>query len=234
MTKIFAINGSPRMEKGNTHKILTPFLEGVKEAGASVDLVYARRLKINPCIGDFQCWYEKIGECIHKDDMQSLYPKMQEADIFVLATPVYIPLPGEMQNFINRLCPIVEPILEFREGRTRARFPENVKISKFVLVSSSGWWELENFDTVTRIVEEIAQNTSTEFAGALLRPHAGQLRKFPKKAEEVFAASKAAGLELITNGKMSEKTLKTISQPFIKEEELRKAQTQAHLNSKGK
>jgi len=222
------------MEKGNTNKILAPFLEGVKEAGASVDLFYARRLKINPCIGDFQCWYEKIGECIHKDDMQRLYPKMREADIFVLATPVYIPLPGEMQNFINRLCPIVEPILEFREGRTRARLPETAKISKFVLVSSSGWWEIENFDTVIRIVEEIAQNTSTEFAGALLRPHAGQMRKFPEKAEEVFAASKAAGIELITDGKISEKTLKTISQPFIKEEELRKAQTQAHLNAKRK
>ncbi|MDO8123698.1 MAG: flavodoxin family protein [Candidatus Hermodarchaeota archaeon] len=234
MTKIFAINGSPRMEKGNTNKILTPFLEGLKNAGASVDLVYARRLKINPCIGDFQCWFEKIGDCIHKDDMQSLYTKMREADIIVLATPVYIPLPGEMQNFINRLCPIVEPILEFREGRTRARLPKTAKISKFVLVSSSGWWEIDNFNTVIRIVEEIALNTSTEFAGALLRPHAGQLGKFPEKAEEIFAAARAAGIELISNGIMSEKTLKIISQPLIKEEELRNAQTQAHLNAKEK
>jgi hypothetical protein len=43
LTKVVAINGSPDMEKGNTAKILTPFLEGMEEAGASVELFYAKR-----------------------------------------------------------------------------------------------------------------------------------------------------------------------------------------------
>jgi hypothetical protein len=34
MTHVVAINGSPRMEKGNTAIVLGPFLEGMVEAGA--------------------------------------------------------------------------------------------------------------------------------------------------------------------------------------------------------
>lgn len=31
--KVLAINSSPKMDKGNTAMILTPFLEGMREAG---------------------------------------------------------------------------------------------------------------------------------------------------------------------------------------------------------
>lgn len=40
MTKILATNSSPNMDKGNTALILTPFIEGMKEAGADVELIY--------------------------------------------------------------------------------------------------------------------------------------------------------------------------------------------------
>ncbi|MEM2102882.1 MAG: flavodoxin family protein, partial [Candidatus Bathyarchaeia archaeon] len=119
MTKVVAINGSPKMEKGYTAILLGAFLDGMKETGASVELFYVTRLKIKDCLADFDCWWKRPGECIIKDDMQMLYPKLREADILVLATPVYIPLPGAMQNFLNRLCPLMEPLLEFRDGRTR-------------------------------------------------------------------------------------------------------------------
>jgi len=95
------------MEKSDTAMLMEPFLEGMKEAGASVELFYVKRLNIRPYVGDFHCWNVKPGECVIFDDMQMLYPKLRSADILVLATPVYIPLPGEMQNFINRLCPLI-------------------------------------------------------------------------------------------------------------------------------
>ncbi|MFX1319808.1 MAG: flavodoxin family protein [Promethearchaeota archaeon] len=230
--RVFVVNGSPRMEKGNTAKILEPFLEGMKDAGAKIELVYSKRMKINPCIGDFQCWFKKVGECIYNDDMQNVYSRLRSADILVLATPVFIPLPGEMQNFINRLCPIVEPLLRLVNGRTRAHFHEDVKLSKIVLVSSSGWWELGNFDTVIRIVEEIALNTNVEFVGALLRPHASLLTEYPEKAAQVFTAARQAGQQLITNGKISEATLQAISQPLITEEEYRISSNKSYLRVK--
>jgi len=224
MTKVVAINGSPRMEKGNTFMVLTPFLQGMKEAGADVELFYASRLDVEPCTGEFHCWYEKPGECYIKDDMELLYPKLREAEILVLATPVYIPLPGEMQNVINRLCPLIEPMLETREGRTRARFHKDVKIKKIVLVSTSGWWEMGNFDTVERIARELAEDASVEFAGAVLRPHAYLMREsgvLTQEGEAVQEAARKAGYELAKEGRMTEETLDMVSRPLISQEEFR-------------
>lgn len=222
MTKVLAINGSAKMEKGHTATILAAYLEGMEEAGASTEIVYAKRLKIRPCLGDFQCWFEKVGECIHSDDMQEvLFPKLREADVLVLAVPVYLPLPGEMQNLLNRLMPICEPILEFRNGRTRAKFHDDVNISKVALVSVGGWWEKENLSTVIKIAEEIADNTSVEFVGSVLRPHAFWMSREEEKAREVLDATKQAGFQLVKEGKMAAELLDTISQPLVPEEELR-------------
>ena len=49
--KVVAINSSPNMDKGNTALILDPFLEGMREVGADVELFYTRKMKINPCQG---------------------------------------------------------------------------------------------------------------------------------------------------------------------------------------
>jgi multimeric flavodoxin WrbA len=221
LTKVVAINGSPKMQKGNTAKILTPFLEGMEEAGASVELFYAKRLNVKPCAGEFYCWNKKPGQCYIDDGMQSLYPKLHEADILVLATPVYVPLPGEMQNLINRLVPLIDPALERRNGRTRARFRVDVKISKIALVSSSGWWEMGNFGTVLRIIKELAEDADAEFAGALLRPHASFMTEYKEKAEKIFAAAKQAGYQLVKEGRMSKDLLKAVSQPLISEDKWR-------------
>lgn len=224
--KVIAINGSPRMEKGHTALILTPFIHGMTDAGAEVELFYPRRLKVKPCTcGEMYCWYKKAGECCIKDDMQLLYPQLREADILILATPVYIPLPGEMQNFINRLCPLIEPFLETREGRTRARFRKQVKIRKIVLVSTGGWWEKENFETVVRITEELAKSASVEFAGAVFRPHAFLMKKngeLTKDGEAILNMVKRVGYELAKEGGMNRKTLEAISRPLVSEEELRR------------
>lgn len=221
MTKVLAINGSGRMEKGYTAKILAAYLEGMEDAGASVETIYAKRLKIRPCNGDFQCWFEKVGECMHSDDMLRMLPKLREANILVLAMPAYLPLPGEMQNLLNRLMPIVEPILEFREGRTRAKFHDNVNISKIALVSTGGWWEKDNLHTVVRVAKEVAEDCSIDFAGAVLRPHAFWMATEEEKAKEVLAATKQVGYQLINDGRMSAELLDTISQPLVAEEELR-------------
>lgn len=215
MTRVVAINGSPDMEESNTAKILIPFLEGMKEGGASVEVFYARRLNVKPCDGEFYCWNKRPGRCYINDDMQLLYPKLRDADILVLATPVYIPFPGEMQNLLNRIVPLVNPIIKTRNGRTRARFRPDVKIKKIALVSSSGWWEMGNFGTVLRSVKELAKDASVEFAGALLRPHVSWLGENGKRAEEIFKAARQAGLQLVREGKMSKGLLKIICQPLI-------------------
>lgn len=230
MIKAVAINGSPNMGKGDNAMVLSPFIEGMKDAGVNVDLFNARRLKVKPCTGTLRCWYKEPGECYIKDDMQMLYPKLREAEIFILAIPVYIPLPGDMQIIINRLCPLFKPLLETREGRTRARFHDNVKIRKIVLVSTGGWWEKENFGTVVRIVEELAEDASVEFAGAVLRPHAFLMKKkgeLTKDGEVIIETLKRSGHEFVKDGGLSEQILETIRRPLISQEELRQIYNKA-------
>ena len=120
--------------KGLTATVLASFIQGMEDAGSDVELFYASRLDIKPCAcSEMYCWYRVPGECCFKDDMQSLYPRLRQADILILATPVYVPLPGAMQDVLNRLCPLLEPLLETREGRTRARFREGARSGRLNL-----------------------------------------------------------------------------------------------------
>jgi len=231
-TKVLAINGSARMGKGHTEVLLSSFLEGMQDGGAECERICSQRLEIKPCTAELYCWFKKPGQCHIKDDMQSLYPKLRSADILVLAIPMYIPLPGKMQIFINRLCPLTEPILEIRAGRTRARFHEDVKIGKIVLLATGGWWEKGNTDTLVRIVRELTEDVNVEFAGALLRPHAFMMKhqgEVTEQGREVLEAAGKAGRQLIEQGKMSQEFLEAVSRPLISFEELVRKQNKLYL-----
>jgi multimeric flavodoxin WrbA len=219
--QVLVINGSARKEKGYTAMILKPFMNGMEQAGAQVNLLYAKQLDVHPCIGDFSCWYKNPGKCHINDIMQSVYPKLKEADVLVLGIPVYFPLPGAMQNFLNRLMPLANPILKYRNGHTQIRFHDDVKIKKIILVSVCGWWEKGNFDTITRIAEEICQKVSIDFSGSVLRPHADLLSEEKDKAKEIFEALRKVGFSLIKDGVLPESLLEIVAQPLISEKELR-------------
>lgn len=221
--KAVAINGSPGKDKGNTGMILNAFLQGMKDAGASTEVFYTKNLKLKPCTGEFQCWWETPGECYIKDDMQKVYPELKEADTLILGSPVYIPLPGEMQILINRLVPLIKPLLETREGRTRARLHDNVKLCKVLLVCTGGWWEKENLDTVVHIAEEIAETMSIKFSGAILRPHAFLMKKkgeLTKEGSAIIDEVEKLGHGFAESSQLSESMLESIRRPLISREEL--------------
>jgi hypothetical protein len=216
--KVVAVNGSARMGKGFTEMLLQPLLQGMREGGAETEHFFAKALKIKPCTGEFYCWEDKPGECYQQDEMQALYPKMRQADILVLGAPVYIPLPGEMQNLINRLCPLLDPVLEMREGRTRARLHSDVRIHKILLVSAGGWWERGNFETLLTIFRDLAETMGIEFSGALLRPHAFLMKpkgELTKEGTEILEAVRKAGRALVEAGKIPSDLLESISRPLI-------------------
>ena len=223
--KVLVVNGSVRKEKGYTAKILSPFIKGMEQAGAQVELLYSKQLNVTPCSGDFSCWYENSGECYINDGMQQIYPKLREADFFVLGIPVYFPIPSEIQKFLNRLMPLMNPVLKFKNGRTQIRWHDDVRIRKIVLVSVCGWWEMGNFDLVEHIVKEICLKVSVDFAGSVLRPHADILPHEKEKSIEVFKALEELGFCLIKDGSLSEDLLKVVAQPLISESADRKRLT---------
>ena len=84
--KVLGIFGSPRKE-GNSDQLLEKALEGAASAGAETLTVYTRDLKMCGCIECGGC--DKTGKCIVEDDMQSVYPLLEDADIIFLASPIF-------------------------------------------------------------------------------------------------------------------------------------------------
>ena len=221
--KVMAINSSPNMDEGNTAVILGFFTEGMKEAGAEVETLYTKKLKIKPCQGELHCWLKTPGKCFQKDDMEWILPKLDEANIWVLGTPLYVDgMSGPMKNFIDRIIPLVEPFIELRDGHCRhPQRGEHSDSKKVVLVSNCGFWERDNFDALIVHVEAICRNLNGQFAGALLRPHGGALKRMPEMGagvEDVVEAARDAGRQLIRDERMSEETLKTVGRDLLSRE----------------
>jgi multimeric flavodoxin WrbA len=84
--KVLGIMGSPRRQS-NTEILLDKALEGAREAGAEVEKVLVSKLRISPCLEIYACF--KDGNCSIKDDMQTLYDKLLEADHIVFASPIF-------------------------------------------------------------------------------------------------------------------------------------------------
>jgi len=98
--KVLGIFGSPRRE-GNSDTLMKAFLEGAAAAGALVEEVFLRRLKISPCLEIYHCF--KDGTCPIKDDMRELYDKLVDADVVALASPVFFySLSAQAKAMIDR------------------------------------------------------------------------------------------------------------------------------------
>ncbi len=208
---VLAINGSPRMDDGNTAMILNPFLDGMRDAGANVELFYTRKLNIGPCNGDMSCWFKNPGKCGQNDDMQMLLPKIKNADILVWASPVYYAgITGPLKNLMERQLPVI------MQGDDQS------KKQKVVLVSTCGAWELSMFDPLLAQMNALYSmpETDAEFVGALLRPMAEGMREMIKAGEtrlidEIMKAAKEAGRQLVKEGKISEDIQKKISKELM-------------------
>ncbi len=208
---VLAINGSPHMDGGNTAIILNPFLDGMRDAGANVELFYTRKLNIGPCNGDMSCWFKNPGKCGQNDDMQMLLPKIKNADILVWASPVYYAgITGPLKNLMDRQLPLI------MQGDDQS------KKQKVVLVSTCGAWELSMFDPLLAQMTALYSmpEANAEFVGALLRPMADGVREMIKAGEtrsidEIIRAAKEAGRQLVKEGRISEDIQKKISRELM-------------------
>jgi len=217
--KVLAFNSSPNMDKGNTALILNPFLDGMREAGAEVELFYTKKLKIKPCQGEFNCWLKTPGQCFQKDDMQMLYPKLGAAEIVVFATPLYVyGVSGPMKNLMDRMIPRLLPFFELRDGHCGHPGREGTKKGQLVLVSNCGFWEMDNFEPLLVQMRAMCTGRTWEFAGALLRPHGPALRAMKEMGapvNDIFEAAREAGRQLIRDGRMSSETLSIVSRELL-------------------
>lgn len=89
--QILVLNGSPRPH-GNTAAMVEAFRRGAEENGHTVAVVNVCKKKIAGCLACEHCHQKGSGherQCVQKDDMQEIYPLLDEAEMIVLASPIY-------------------------------------------------------------------------------------------------------------------------------------------------
>ena len=106
---ILILQGSPRAN-GNTAWMAEEYRKAAEAAGHKVTLVNVAHKKIAGCLACEYCHGKGNGECIQKDDMQELYPLLAEAEVLVLASPIYyFTLSAQIQLAIQRFYAIWKP-----------------------------------------------------------------------------------------------------------------------------
>lgn len=86
MSDILAIYGSPR-RKGNTAALLDQAVEGARQAGAEVERLVLRDLKMSPCLEIYGC--KQTGRCVIKDDFQAVHDQLLACRGIMLASPIF-------------------------------------------------------------------------------------------------------------------------------------------------
>lgn len=106
--KIIILNGSPR-RNGNISALTAEFARGAKEAGHQVTEFFLGSMNIHACRGCFAGGKDPESPCVQKDDMHTIYPVYKEADIVVLASPLYYwMISGLLKTAFDRLFAVAE------------------------------------------------------------------------------------------------------------------------------
>ena len=86
VAKIVAVYGSPR-RRGNTATLLGRAVAGARDAGAEVDEIVLRDLKMSPCLEIYGC--KKTGTCVIDDDFHLVRDRILSAGGLMLASPIF-------------------------------------------------------------------------------------------------------------------------------------------------
>ena len=97
--KVLIIGGSPRKD-GNSAALCEQFAKGASEAGNQVEMLSLSGKKIGFCTACYTC---ENGNCPQQDDVPGIIAKMLDADVIVLATPVYVyTMSAQLKTLIDR------------------------------------------------------------------------------------------------------------------------------------
>ena len=98
---ILILSGSPR-KNGNTDLLVEAFSKGTSEKH-HVEVVSVHDYNVHPCMGCNACFTSEGNTCVQKDDMSLIYEKLANADMIVIASPIYFyGLSAQLKAVIDR------------------------------------------------------------------------------------------------------------------------------------
>lgn len=130
--KVACLLGSPR-SKGNTAFLAGKVLEPLEAAGAEIHRYELNRLSYRGCQGCGAC-KGKQDHCVLMDDLTEALERLVEADVWVLASPIYYgDVTGQFKSAIDRTYSFLKP--GFTELAEPVRFPPG---KRGVLITAQG------------------------------------------------------------------------------------------------
>jgi multimeric flavodoxin WrbA len=137
MTKVIAINGSPR-KTWNTATLLKKALDGAASQGADTELVHLYDLTFTGCTSCFACKLKggkSYGKCAVQDGLTPVLETIPDADALILGSPIYFgTVTGEMKSFMERLLfqyhAYTNPPSSLLEKKIRTAFIYTMNVSE--------------------------------------------------------------------------------------------------------
>jgi len=183
--KVLGIYGSPR-KGGNTDTLLSEALNGAKAAGAEVDSLRVCDFNITPCRGCHDCTRE--GICRINDDMQGIYPRLLNADIVILASPIFFyGVTGWTKALIDRS----QALWERKYTLHDPALGDQAQKKKGFFISVGGTKGQKLFEGTSLTVKYFFDAFNAAYAGDLLFRKVdanGDIHKYPEALPQAFAA----------------------------------------------
>ena len=177
--KVLGIMGSPRI-RGNTDLLLEEALKGAKSQQAEVEKIVVDKLKITPCREYYGCL--KDGNCVIRDDMDDIYPKLLEADGIIVASPMFFyGLSAQLKALIDR-CQAL-----WVRRHVLKNLPDSARKGVFIAVGATRGKQL--FDGSILTVKYFFQAFGVEYVDELLIrgvDKRGEIKEHPTALSDAF------------------------------------------------
>ena len=132
------------------------FKNAAEAAGHQVKLVNVAHKHIAGCLACEYCHGKGNGACIQKDDMQELYPLMAEAEVLVLAAPIYyFTFSAQIQAPIQRMYCVNAPAKVKKMALLMSSYSPGVydgALAEFRDICN--YWQVENIGHVSAKIDE--------------------------------------------------------------------------------
>ena len=182
--KVLGIMGSPRI-KGNTDLLLEEALKGAKSQGAEVEKIVVDKLEIAPCKEYLGCF--KDGNCVIRDDMDEIYPKLLGADVVIIASPMFFyGVSSQTKALIDR-C----QALWARKHILKQSLPNGGRKGAFIAVGATKGKRL--FEGAILTVKYFFEAIGAEYADELLIRGVdarGEIKEHPIALSDAFELGK--------------------------------------------
>jgi len=182
--RVLGIMGSPRI-KGNTDLLLDEALKGAQSQGAEVEKIIVDELKIAPCREYYGCLRD--GNCVIRDDMDGIYPKLLEADGVIVASPMFF------YGLTSQVKALIDRCQALWVGRyiLKQNPPDAARKGAFIAVGATRGKRL--FDGSILTVKYFFQSIGVKYVEELLVwgvDKRGEIREHPTALSDAFELGK--------------------------------------------